>query len=387
MRGKPVAVSAYAGKNGCVLAASVEAKRFGVKTGMRVQDAKMLCQNIIVLPSDPAKYRYIHVMLRSILQDYTNDMFPKSIDEFVLNFKGSTYAQEDLFEVAKEIKRKIKREIGSHITVSVGISTNRYLAKTASNLQKPDGLSEINRKNFLQVYSKLQLMDLCGIAHNNLLRLNRWGIFNVLDLFNTKTHMLHSAFNSVVGYYWYLRLRGWEIEDYEPVRKSFSNSYSPPKVFSTLWEITPVLTKLVEKTSLRLRNGGYKARGIYLAVSYRNRSFWHMSKKTKEFLFNSRDIYKEITALFLKSPMNPIHTISVGVFSLVQSGNTQLYLFSDALKKESLTKAVDFLNNKWGNFVVSPASMLSKQKYVHDAVGFGRIRELDSGSLDALQTW
>ncbi|MEK7470692.1 MAG: DNA polymerase IV, partial [Patescibacteria group bacterium] len=83
LRGKPIAVGAYTTPNGCILAASVEAKRLGIKTGMRVKDGKVLYPKLIVLPSDPNKYRDVHLKLRKIISEYTNDFSPKSIDEFV----------------------------------------------------------------------------------------------------------------------------------------------------------------------------------------------------------------------------------------------------------------------------------------------------------------
>ena len=132
LRGKPIAVAAYTTPNGCILAPSVEAKRFGIRTGMRVRDGKHLYPNLIVLSSDPWKYRNVHWKLRNLISKYTNDFEPKSIDEFVLNLKGYPCLRNEMLEVGNEIKRKIKKEIGEWLTVSIGISTNTYLAKVAA---------------------------------------------------------------------------------------------------------------------------------------------------------------------------------------------------------------------------------------------------------------
>jgi len=390
LRGRPIAVAAYTTPNGCILAPSVEAKRYGVKVGMRVKDAKVLCSDLYVMTTDPNKYRYVHLKLREVLSCYTNEFSPKSIDEFVLNLNNTP--SEDIklmsvFDIGREIKSRIKNEIGDYITVSIGVAPNRFLAKTASNLEKPDGLCEINAENHKDVYSRLELMDLCGIASNNLARLNSFKIFTVLDFYNAPPSTLHAAFNAVTGYYWHLRLRGWEIEDYESKRKSFSNSYSLPKPANNLVALTPILTKLVEKMCFRLRADGFKTQGVYLALRYSDHTSWHESTKTSKVLFDSRDIYKEILHLYSRSPKKSVVLAAVGCFNLVELDQLQLGIFEDLPKKERLTKALDEINNKWGYFILSPASMLSKEKYVPDRIGFGRIRELDKGDFDALQSW
>ena len=223
LRGKPIAVAAYSTPSGCILAPSIEAKKLGIKVGMRVKEGKLLCPQLQVLSPDPWKYRNIHLQLRDLISEYTADFSPKSIDEFVLNFEGYPSFNLGLKKVALEIKRKIKSQIGDWLTISVGIGPNRFLAKLASNLKKPDGLEEINCHNYQQVYSGLNLADLNGIKNANVIRLNNAGIFTVTDFYNSSIDKLKSAFHSILGYYWYLRLHGWEIDDVSSDRKSFGN--------------------------------------------------------------------------------------------------------------------------------------------------------------------
>ena len=147
LRGKPIAVAAYDSPSGCIIAPSVEAKLLGIKVGMRVKDGRLLCPNLIIHEPDPWKYRNVHLALKKIISNYTNNFYPKSIDEFVLDLEGYPAFSLGMTNIAKEIKRRIKKEVGEWLTVSVGISTNRFLAKTASGLNKPDGLDEINSQN------------------------------------------------------------------------------------------------------------------------------------------------------------------------------------------------------------------------------------------------
>src|SRR3990167_3280923 len=202
LRGKPIAVAAYTTPSGCIVAPSIEAKRYGIKTGMRVKDGKVLYPDLIILPPDPWKYRNVHLALRKLLADYTYDVTPKSIDEFVLDFRN--FSGSPMHEKARDIKRRIREEIGEWLTVSIGIAPNRFLAKLASSLHKPDGLDEINKDNFLEIYGRLSLQDLCGIAQNNAARLAGAGVYSVLDFYNANAAVLKRAFHSIGGYYWYL---------------------------------------------------------------------------------------------------------------------------------------------------------------------------------------
>lgn len=382
LRGKPVAVAAYNSPGGCILAASVEAKKLGVKTGLRVREGKLLCPNLIVMGSDPWKYRDVHLKFRELLNNYTSKVTPKSIDEFVLDFAGAPSQRLGMHTIAKEIKQRIKREIGDWLTVSVGIAPNRFLAKTASNLHKPDGLDEINITNFESIYKSLSLTDLCGIKTRNAIRLNTGGIFTVWDFYSADVWQLRYAFSSILGYYWYSRLRGFEIDDVEFGRSSYGNSYALPKPFSKLEELAPILQKLVEKMTFRMRRAGYTARGVHLAILYKDRSFWHKGVTLPNYVFDSRDVYKEIYHLLVRCPYrNPVAQLAVSCFSLERADCVQEQLFDNVFKKKKLCKAVDDINDRWGNFVIAPATMLNTAHFCPDRVAFGGVKELEEFTL------
>lgn len=177
LRGKPIVVAAYSSANGCVLAPSIEAKRHGIKTGMRVKDAKLLYSDVIVLMSDPEKYRDVHIKFKKIFSDYSDHVVPKSIDEAIIDFRGMERLNLDYIKIAKEIKQRMKTEIGEWIICSIGISTNRFLAKLAASLHKPDGLDMITFSNIEKVYNSTTLLDLNGINVRFQARLNAYGIF------------------------------------------------------------------------------------------------------------------------------------------------------------------------------------------------------------------
>lgn len=375
LRGKPVAVAAYNSSRGCILASSVEAKEMGVKTGMRVFEGKALCPGLIVLETDVEKYRNVHLKLKKLLLRFCPDVFPKSIDEFTLDFSSFNFGQRlplSIKNIAREIKRKIRTEVGDFLTVSIGISTNRYLAKIASNLKKPDGLEVINFRNFFLVYKDLKLSDLTGIKFRNSLRLNTANIYTVEDFFKSSLINLKKAFPSICSYYWYLRLRGYEIDDFASDRKTFGNSYALPRSLKNNEEIFPILCKLVEKTGFRMRSAGFSAKGVHLAISFRDRSFWHKGKLFPGELLTSTDIYKKALFIMKLCPkVSPVREIAISVFSLSGKDTYQLSFFEDNVKRVRTIEACDTVNKRWGNFVLTPARVLRAQSNVPERIAFG----------------
>jgi len=376
LRGKPLAVAAYVSPGGCILAASIEAKAYGVKTGLRVKEGRLLCPHLIVLPSDPDKYRRVHLRFRKLLSDYTDKVVPRSIDEFVLDLSDFVNSGLSLTDLAREIKRRIKNEIGDWLTISVGIGPNRFLAKTAAGLHKPDGLDVIDINNHQEIYQRLTLVDLHGINTQNAARLNRMGIKTVTEFVAADIQTLHTAFGSVAGYYWYLRLRGFEIDAVEFDRKSFGNSYALPKPFITEAELTPILARLIEKTTYRLRQGGYTARGVHLAIVYRDGTSWHQGLTVPEILTGS-DVYRYIRQLLQTCPQRkPVRNLAVSCFNLRRQDSVQLVLFEDILKKKKLARAVDKIKRRYGQYAIASALLLSAKENVPDRIAFGGVSEL-----------
>lgn len=393
LRGKPMVVAAYTGPGGCIIAPSIEAKKLGIKVGMRVKDGRAVCPSLVVLSPDPWKYRNVHLAIKRIIASYSDSFSPKSIDEFVVNMKNLVYLksrqgkmspEKIMRETALEIKRRITSEVGDWIRVSIGISTNRFLAKVAAGINKPDGLTLIDKSNFRKIYQNLELTDLCGIKTANAIRLNGSGIFSVRDFFEATMPQLRAAFRSIDSYYWYLRIKGFEIDEVNFSRKSFGNSFALPKPFSTPSELSPIIAKLVEKSAFRLRQNGFKTKGVHIGVLFRDFSFWHKGVSFSEELFATRDIYEKAFSIFANSPVKkPVREISVSLFDLVKDTSLQLTLFSDAVRKEKLTRSLDSVNRRWGNFVVTPARfLLGNPDWVPDRIAFGGVKEIENMVLN-----
>jgi len=376
LRGKPVAVAAYTTPSGCILAPSVEAKKCGVKTGMRVGEGKRLCPDLVVLSSDPDKYRQVHLSFRRLLGEYCDQVVPKSIDEFVMDLED--YGGSDkMIITARDIKRRIKEEIGEWLTISVGIGPSRFLAKMAAGLHKPDGLDVIDKSNYQEIYESLKLTDLCGISQRNAARLNGVGIYSVSQFAAASIQRLRSAFGSVAGHYWHLRLWGFEVDEGALLRKSFGNSYALPRPLAKKEELAPILSKLVEKASYRMRRSGYVAAGVHLAIVYRDGSNWHKGITVPE-IFAGSDVYRRVWQLLGICPYRkPVRNLAVSCFNLKERTSTQLALFDDILKKGKVVRAIDKINDRFGEFVITPALMLGTADKVPDRISFGGLDKIN----------
>lgn len=382
LRGRPIAVAAYDTNNACILAPSIEAKRYGIKTGMRVRDARILYPNLIVRAPDAPKYRDVHLRFKKIFQDYSPNVLPKSIDEAVIDFSPTIHLFPDLVKVARQIKQRMRQEIGEWIVCSIGIAPNRFLAKLGATLHKPDGLTVIDHTNLLHIYATCQLLDFCGINVRYESRLNFNQIFTPLDFFNASSDRLQKqVFKSIVGLYWYQRLRGYEVDSIETTTKTIGQQYALSRPTNNPFELSRILMKLCEKMGRRLRYAKFQAHGIHVAARLKNYSYWHKGEKIYQELYTTQDLYHQAWRVFEKRPREQIVTLlAVNCFTLNSADTTQLDLFNTSkVKWRKVSNAVDTINDRYGEFVITPATMMDMEKIVLDRIAFGRIRELENG--------
>ena len=378
LRGKPIAVAAYTTPNGCILAPSVEAKALGIRCGMRVREGKQLCPELIVLPPDPWKYRFVNRKLLQLLRAYTTTVEVKSIDEMNLDLGNTLALKRGIHLVGREIKTEIRREIGEWMTVSIGIAPNRFLAKLAANLHKPDGLDEINASNLRAVLTTMDLTDLFGIKVKNKARLFRAGVFTPLDMLDAPPQTLIAAFESIAGYYWHLRLRGWEIDDVDFGRKSIGHSYALPNQNPNTAEVAQLLCKLTEKVGKRMRRLGYAARGVHVACVYAGGTHWHQRAVSSTPLFTSKDIYRGVMQLFARAPQGrSLRALAVSCYALAREPLQQLSFLEEEQRKRSLTLAVDAINERWGDFVITPALMMGMENTILDRIAYGTVKDME----------
>ena len=387
LRGKPVAVTNRFTKNACVVAASYEAKAFGVKVGMTFSDAKVLVPNLIMLETDPPKYHYVYQILVNIMQSYSPNVIMKSIDEGIINFEGTTSAvnKRPLAGIGYEIKKRLKNEVGCWMRCNIGIAPNRFLAKTAASLHKPDGLDIVDHKNLRKTLSDLKLTDLTGIAERNEARLNTRGIYTPLQFLDAPADLLkRHVFKSVCGEDWYKRLRGWEVDDYESSVKTVGRQFVLDDMQPSEETLRSRLAYLCETTAMKLRYKGLCARGIYIYLLYAGGDSWYERRMFKSTFSSNAEVYRRATLLFNRRPVPDgsgrrphgdwVRMIAVSCYALEPSNMSQVSLLDEVNREVWLTQAVDEINSQFGEFTVTYASSLNAKDVVRQKIPFGSTR-------------
>ena len=379
LRGKPVAIVNRRTEHTAIVTASYEAKAKGVKVGMKLREARALCPGIIALESDPSKYRYVYHKLLDIMRDYSAHVTMKSIDEGVIDFHHTSadVRGRDLVEIAHEIKRRLREEIGVWMRCNIGIAPNRFLAKTAAGLNKPDGLNVLTSHNIRTVLGELRLIDLTGIAERNQRRLNAVGIYTPLQFLDADVVTLQRmVFKSVVGRWWYDRLRGWEVDDVSSDVKRVGRQYVLERFDLSYEEILGRLHHLCESVGWRLRSQDKSARGVYVYGRTHERQYWHSSTLSSLPFSSDKTIYILARQLFEQAP-DQLKEIGIHVYAIEPIIDQQLSLFSDQIVRErQVTGAIDTLNRRFGERTVHSAHTLASGLYVSQKIPFGSTRYL-----------
>lgn len=375
LRGRPIGVTNRISRFCCVIAASYEAKALGIKVGMRLDEAKAIAPNFIILEADPPKYHHVYQKLAAIMKDYSPNIKMKSIDEGIIDFHGTRQFinQRPLEDIGHEIKQRVRQEIGSWMRVNVGIGPNLFLAKQAAGLHKPDGLDKIDFRNLRQIYATQSLTDLTGIASHYEARLNAAGIFTPLQFLDASADELRRlVFQSVAGEDWYQRLRGYEVDDIVTKLGNVGRQYVLDIRTADEKIILPRFHYLCETTGKKLRYNNVDARGIMVWAQFQSGDGWYQRKMFKVPFYTDRDIYQRALYLFNQRPRHMVvSSMGITCYMLTPSNRSQVSLLDNVNKQEWLTEAVDELNERYGHFIVSAAEALEGKKNVKQKIPFG----------------
>jgi DNA polymerase-4 len=371
LRGKPVGVAPAFSHGGTIVAASIEAKRLGIKTGTRVGEAKQLAPDIALFRPDPPKYRAVHRAFRRIIADYSPIVKPRSIDEVAIWLDDSLPDQRSPLEIGAEIKTRIRREVGDYLSSSVGIGPNWLLAKTACGFKKPDGLFEINEYNIKDVLRRLSLHDLCGIAYRMEARFQLQGITTPLQLYRADPVELKRRLG-FVGYYWHRRLHGLDIDEIDWGTKTLGHSSVLPRPTAEIERLLPLLQKLSERMARRLRKDCWQAGGLVLsgrpADGGRFGTVTSFTPTNDSFV-----LFRQAkTMLNANPPSSPLRKIAITSIHLREDRPHQASLFSADENRQRATASIDQVNDRWGDLTVHPATMLGLENTANDAIAFGQ---------------
>ncbi|HXH19427.1 MAG TPA: hypothetical protein VNJ07_10125 [Chitinophagales bacterium] len=386
LRGRPVGVCVYPGKYGCVIAPSIEAKKRGVTTGMRLNEAMKICPELVPLETNPARYREFHIRFIEVLKNYCSEVIPKSIDEAVMDLSSYRLLYKNPVELARKIKRDIRSEVGDWLRCSIGIAPNAFLAKLASDLEKPDGLVMISPSNIDEVLSRLQLTDLPGISTGMAARLQQGGIHTPLQLRHSTPEHLKVACKSILGLHWHLRLNFAEVDLMTHGYKSMQAMRQVSKKQRASVEIlNDILLTLCMTLERRMVKNGFFAREIFMNISYENNYHWADKVIRQQPVQDGTEILEIVKSRMRKfrethhcEPLinHNVTALGVGVTDFVPDEMVQYSLFEDNVRKDKLRKTVYEIKGKYGGDKIKKAIEVRENDVLKDVIGFGSVKDL-----------
>lgn len=386
LRGRPVGVAPVMAETSCCIAASYEAKRFGVKTGTGIREARILCPGIAIVQAKPAEYVKVHHRIIEAVENCIHVEAVLSIDEMwawlPFNWREPNFVRE----LGRKIKETVTREIGEAVRVSVGAAPNKYLAKMASKMGKPDGLFIIEGHQLPDVLHGLELRDLTGIAKNIEARLHSSGIHTVEELCTAPKQVLHGVWGGVLGSRLWHLLRGDEIPDLVSSRKTIGHSHVLPPDCRTPAKAWPVLCKLLHKACERLRSHGMLTGSLTMQLAFFRGVAWGPEIRFPE-TDSTFHLVKMLQRLWSDRPEPRADLIQVGVVlsRLVDRGNHTPDLFqgmvADAMAADDekhlrLDAAIDKLRARYGRQVVYFGSVQNSRDAAPMRISFTHIPDL-----------
>lgn len=364
LRGKPVCVAGKASNERTICAAlSIEAKKMGCHGPMPVKEAQAVCPDIIVVEADFNKYQYVSRKLFSILESYTPLVEIFSIDEAFIDLTSIVKNHQEATAVAQDIKQRLKDEVGDYLTCSVGIARNKLLAKLASEMQKPDGLTIINECNLSDILATTPADEVCGIGRQIGAKLKMMSIKTMSDLANCPLERLTHFFGPRQAQI--LQNMGQGIDNSPvlpyflyPEEKSYGHSYTLPKNIFEASDAEKVLLKLSEKVARRLRKDKVYGRTINLYIRFFDFTSISEQETVSRFINDGLDIYQIGLLILARHKITkPIRAVGVSITNIKKQADTPNLLLADDIKMQKSTKAIDKINDRYGEFTVFRASL------------------------------
>jgi len=376
LRAQPVGVVPVMADSSCCIAASYEAKGHGIKTGTRVSEAKERCPGIRLVQARPAEYIKVHEAIVSAVDSVLPVHKVHSIDEMACKLTGSQCHEDSAIALGRQAKRAIQQQVGDQLKSSVGIASNRFLAKIASNLQKPDGLSMITAEDLPEVLYSMELDDLTGIGKGMLKRLNAQGIQTVEQLYGLSSERLRKVWGGIAGEWWWYALRGHDLPEPESKRRTVGHSHVLSPEFRTQQGARAVMVKLIHKAAARLRKLGYYAGEISIALRYPRQDDWQV-KQVMEPCQDTQSLLGIFDGLWKQRPttMAPL-SVGVTLSKLVPESSMSLSLFPEDQRRQDLGKLMDQINVKFGPQSIYTATMQEAAEAAPMRISFTKIPDI-----------
>ena len=375
LKGKAMAVcGSTEERHGIVLAKSYEAKAKGVKTAMANWEAKRACPGLICVPPQYDQYLKYSRLARSIYLRYANDIEPFGMDESWIALNGCGSVGKGGLEVAEEIRQTIKNELG--LTVSIGISFSKIIAKLGSDMNKPDGVTVLDEDNWKEKVWPLPVSDLLYVGRATSNKLKAINVHTIGDLAHFDPKILHTKFGkNGIGLWRYANgddTARVSPTDYTPPIKSVGHSTTCVVDLDNPYSVWLVLYELAQDVGQRLRENDLAARGVQLTVKDKDFGWNQYQLQMKMTTQNSLDIAQAAFALFKAryNWMKPVRALAVVGINLISDNQpVQLDMFNVSARHEkwrNVDNAVDEIRRRFGYRAIRAASLMGDLKMAQD---------------------
>jgi DNA polymerase-4 len=404
-RGKPLAVVPTFADTTVCIAASYEAKAFGIKTGTQVGEARKQCPGIILIEGNHTEYaKYSHEITKAVELACPVSHNP-SIDEMVCQLIGREQEPPRARQIALEIKQSIYKNVGVALRCSIGMAPNRYLAKIASDMQKPDGLIGLLPSQLPRAIAHLELRDLPGVGARTEARLHRKGVTTMEQLLALDHNQMNKLFDSVWGNRMYHWLRGAQTEDasgnnlaHAEVQKSLGHSHVLAPEHRSPEGSWAVAHKLLHKAAMRLRMEHFYTSSLAVAIRYQltreqaevraahgkvkrhtsgiKNSGWGMEARFRD-CQDTLTLLEILRSLWAQRPQGPEFNkpffVGITLRNLIPEDEHQTELFTDPTNRADLSATMDKLNLKYGHTTLHFAGMLPARESAPTRIAFTQI--------------
>lgn len=378
LRGRPVAVVPSMVETTSVIAASYEAKAFGVKTGVKVAEARKMCPDILFTTGHHDVYIRFHHLVREAIETCIPVEKTCSIDEFACRLTGTQQELSKAVSIGYAIQKVLAEKVGVSITASIGIAPSRFLAKIACDMKKPNGLTTITLNDLPHKLYSLKLNDIPGVGYKMHARLQQAGIHKVEELLKLPEQHFHAIWGGV----WGSRMHAWlQGKDFEPPRtttSSIGHQHVLPPSLRNYEGSFMIAKKLLNKAAIRMRKDGYYARRLSLSVKmlgtektyFENSISFQETKNTLVLMRKLQELWQPLT-----KKIRPLR-ISITLSNIILQDQHQ-YSFFENPKLDQISETMDKINKKFGREFIHLGSLHEAVDSAPTRIAFQRIPDLD----------
>ena len=344
-------------RTGVILAKNYLAKAYGVKTGEAIWEAKQKCPTLITVAPHYDQYQEMSDRAHKIYEQYTDLIEPFGIDECWLDVTDSLHLFNCTgIELAQRIQKHIFDELG--LSVSIGVSWSKTLAKLGSDMKKPMGITSITPDNHIEIIKKLKVQDMIMVGRHITQKLNKMNVYTLYDLYLMQPSILTHHFG-IIGQHIHNAVSGIDDDQLISPRdediKSVGNGSTAARDMQSVEEIKNFIHDLASKISQRLRSHGFSAKTIHLSIKYADFTYSSAQTTIDHYFSNEQDIYKHAYEIFSNltgGKFPPVRAIRISTSNLIRQDEArQVNLFTN-IKNENLCRAIDNLKEKYGESVI-----------------------------------